>query len=478
MNRMLRPLLALLFALAASAAPAAGLPPTVLQALRQAGLPPDALAVMLAPTGPYGPPLLHQADRPMQPGSTMKLVTSVVALDRLGPNHRGFTELLATGVAQRGVLGGDLVLRGGADPELGLPQLWALFAELRWKGVHTLEGDIVLDRSLFRPARLDIGVPPFDEAPEFAYNTIPDALTVNGTLMGLRLAADDVLVSAQVWPPLEGVEIINQLQTNERECRDWDEDWRTPQVGPGSQPGRLALTLAGSFPRRCERTPQLALLERNVQIERQLRLVWHGLGGQWTGQVREGVAPAEVRLVARRESRPWGELLRPLNKQSDNMMTRLLYLSLGVKGMAAAPDQATLALAERTVRDWFREHRIDDTGLVLDNGSGLSRSERLTARQLVRLLQHARNGQLGSELMMSLPVAGVDGTMRNRLKNSPATGRARLKSGTLRNVTAVAGYVPDARGRLWVLAAMINHDDAARGRPALDALVDWVARKR
>jgi len=294
--------LALLIALVAlPCSHAAGLPEAVKRALREAGLPLEAIAVMAAPTGPFGAPLLHQADKPMQPGSTMKLVTSVVALDRLGPNHRGRTELLATGVAQRGVLGGELVLRGGADPELGLPQLWALFAELRWKGVHTIEGDIVLDRSLFRPARLDIGLPPFDESPEFAYNMIPDALTVNGGLMGLQLGADDVLVSARVWPPLEGVEIINRLALNERECRDWDEDWHTPTVGPGSQPGRLALTLTGSFPRRCSREPQLALLERNQQIERQLRLVWQGLGGSWTGQVRDGVAPAEVRLVARRE---------------------------------------------------------------------------------------------------------------------------------------------------------------------------------
>jgi len=158
------------------------------------------------------------------------------------------------------------------------------------------------------------------------------------------------------------------------------------------------------------------------------------------------------------------------------VLTRLLYLSLGVPAMAAQPEQPTLALAERAVRDWFREQRIDDTGLVLDNGSGLSRSERITPRQLVRLLQRARHGPMAAELMMSLPVAGVDGTMRNRLKTGPATGRARLKTGTLRNVNAVAGYVPDARGRLWVVAAMVNHEDAKQGRAALDALVEGLAR--
>lgn len=302
---MLRPLLALLLAAlllpAAQAAPggpsASRLPAPVARALRDAGLPATSLALLVAPADQKGRLLLQQQpDRPMQPGSTMKLVTSVVALDRLGPNHRGRTELLATAAPQRGVLQGDVILRGGADPELGLPQLWALLAELRWLGVQQIEGDFVLDRSLFRPTRTDRGLPPFDEAPEFPYNTIPDALMINGGLMGLVIGADDVVVQARLWPPLEGLRLDNQLQLNDRECKDWDEEWRTPAVE--AQPdGTLKLTLHGAFPRRCEQRPQLQLLDRDQQAERQLRLLWQGLGGRWQGQVREGTTPPEAHLV-------------------------------------------------------------------------------------------------------------------------------------------------------------------------------------
>ena len=112
---------------------------------------------------------------------------------------------------------------------------------------------------------------------------------------------------------------------------------------------------------------------------------------------------------------------------------------------------------------------------MIDNGSGLSRSERLTPRQLVQMLQAAQAGRWGPELMMSLPLAGVDGSLRNRLKTGPAAGRARLKSGTLKNAVALAGYVPDADGRWWAVAAMINHDQALAARPALAALIDWGA---
>jgi D-alanyl-D-alanine carboxypeptidase/D-alanyl-D-alanine-endopeptidase (penicillin-binding protein 4) len=206
--------------------------------------------------------------------------------------------------------------------------------------------------------------------------------------------------------------------------------------------------------------------------------VWQGLGGTWRGHVREGLVPPEARLVATRPSRPWGELLRQQNKQSDNLLTRLAYLSLGVSAMERDTQASTLSLAEQEVRRWFAEQRIDARGLVLENGSGLSRIERLTPRQLVKLLQRAQAGRYASELTMSLPLAGIDGTMRKRLTTGPASGRARLKTGSLRNVNAIAGYVPDAQGRLWAVAAIINHEEAKRGNAALDALVDWVAASR
>jgi serine-type D-Ala-D-Ala carboxypeptidase/endopeptidase (penicillin-binding protein 4) len=169
-------------------------------------------------------------------------------------------------------------------------------------------------------------------------------------------------------------------------------------------------------------------------------------------------------------------VLRPLNKTSDNALSRLLFLQLGVPAMASDPLATTQALAEREVRRWLAENQINDAGLVLDNGSGLSRSERITPWQLAQMLAVAHRSRYASDLMMSLPTVGVDGSMRNRLKDSPATGWARLKTGTLKNVTALAGYVTDPQGRPWAVAMMLNHEDAAKARPALDALVDSFAR--
>jgi D-alanyl-D-alanine carboxypeptidase/D-alanyl-D-alanine-endopeptidase (penicillin-binding protein 4) len=129
------------------------------------------------------------------------------------------------------------------------------------------------------------------------------------------------------------------------------------------------------------------------------------------------------------------------------------------------------------VRQWLAQHGINDTGLVLDNGSGLSRSERVTPLQMASALKVAWFGRHAAELQMSLPVAGVDGTLRNRIKDSPATGWARLKTGTLRNVVALAGYVTDNVGWPWAVVVMVNHDNAKVARPVLDALVDSIARQ-
>jgi serine-type D-Ala-D-Ala carboxypeptidase/endopeptidase (penicillin-binding protein 4) len=474
-----RLLLALLLACAAATAFAHddALPAPVAAALAEAGLPADALAAIAIPQTRWARTWQHRADVPVQPGSTMKLVTTVVALDRLGPNHRGRTELLVTApIGADGVLAGDLVLKGGADPDLDLPALWEMLFELRQRGAHTLTGALVLDRTLFRPERIDLGLPPFDDAPEWPYNVIPDALLLSGNLMTIALASDSQRVVARTQPPLPGITLdASALTLTERACDDWDEDWQPP-VARESAPGQWLIELRGAFPRACEASAALQLLDRDVMAERQVRAVWASLGGRWLaplGSVRAAATPGGAQRIAQHQSRRWGEVLRQMNKASDNVHTRLLFLQLGLAGDAAAP---TLERAQREVERWFDERRIDRRGLVTDNGSGLSRSERITPRTMALMLEAALAGPHAPELLMSLPVAGVDGTLRRRLKGTPAEGWARLKTGTLSNVRALAGTVRDTRGDTWVVAAMVNHADARKAAPALDALIEWVAR--
>ncbi len=455
------------------------MPESVLQALAKARLPLEALAVAARPLHNDGLPWGWQPTRAMQPGSSMKLVTSIVALDRLGPNHRGFTELRSAAPLVDGTLQGDLALVGGGDVELGPAQLWALLVDLQQAGVRHIQGQLLLDRTRYRPARPDLGVPPFDSSPEFPYNVIPDALNLAGSLLPLELRATATGVEASTVPRLPGVALDSRMSLVDGRCQDWDDHWKPATL---SRDGlAVTVTLNGAFPRGCTVRTELQLLDRNELAERLFRQLWQGLGGTWAGRALEQASPAGARVLARRVGRPWGELLRHQNKQSDNAWTRVLFLELGAARSAADPgrDRAkdTADLAAQAVRDWFAEQGIPSNGLVMDNGSGLSRSERISAQQMAQLLVAASRGRHAADLTMSLPTVGVDGTMRNRLKESPATGWARMKTGTLRNVVALAGYVTDPQGRPWAVSMMINHDEgASRGRPVLDALVDHIAR--
>jgi D-alanyl-D-alanine carboxypeptidase/D-alanyl-D-alanine-endopeptidase (penicillin-binding protein 4) len=451
------------------------LPEPVREAMRRADLPEDAVGIVVLPQDGRGPTLVHRGGVPMQPASTIKLITTAVALDRLGANHSGHTQLLTTAPVQADVLQGELILRGGADPDLDLPQLWALLAELRWNGIREIAGDVVLDRTLFRPARSDLGLPPFDDAPEFPYNVIPDALQLAGNLVTLELAADEQRIHARLLPPLERVELVNGLEPVEATCERWDEGkrWRTPATTRVGETVRIELR--GGFPLRCRQRLALQLMDRNDLAERLIAYAWANLGGVWRGRVREGAAPDAARLLAERRSRPWGEVLRTVNKRSDNPLTRMLFLSLGIASMAGNPAASTGELAALEVKRWLAERGIAPDGLVIENGSGLSRLERITPMQLARAIQAALGGPHAPEILMSLPLAGVDGSFRQRFRDSAANGRAWLKPGGLRNVGALAGLVLDDRGKGWVVVAIVNHEPP-RSRGPIDALVDWVAR--
>lgn len=479
--RRLRGPAAVLATLLAAAGPARATPPEPVQrALQAASLPSDALAYAALPLGHRGRAVGFQATRSLQPGSTMKLVTSIVALDRLGPSHRGHTELLSAAPRRPGpqgdVLEGDLVLRGGGDVELGVPQLWALLLELREAGVHEIRGDVLLDRTRYDPPRADLGLTPFDEAPEFPYNVIPDALNLAGSLLPLQLQATADGVVARSVPALDGLVLDARAMTLvDARCADWDDHWKPATVARDGN--TITVALHGAFPRGCTARPSLQLIDRDELAERLLRTLWRGLGGVWQGRVRAGAAPPGATVLARRQGRPWGELLRHLNKASDNAWTRVLFHELGALAPEALAPRSlpTAERANRVLRDWFARQGIDAAALVTDNGSGLSRRERVSARLLAEMLQAAWRGPHRHDLLATLPTVGVDGTMRLRLRDSPAAGWARLKTGTLRNVVGLAGVLRDADGRDWAVAMLINDEGAARGRAVLDALVDhWV----
>jgi D-alanyl-D-alanine carboxypeptidase/D-alanyl-D-alanine-endopeptidase (penicillin-binding protein 4) len=461
----------------------AQLPEPLSRVLAANGIPESAVgALVLRGTDVV---LAQQASQPMQPASTMKLVTTMVGLEQLGPAFRGRTELRGTGEIRNGVLEGDLVLRGGADMDFSSEALENMLRALRYQGVRKIAGKLVFDRQLFNPARSDVGVPPFDESPEAYYNVIPDALMINKNMLQIDMRSTGKRLQLEMQPALQRVSLSSDMALVDADCAKWEDGWKLPEA-VADKAGRIKVVLHGTFPRNCVADNSINVVDRNDYLDRLFRLKWKQLGGSIAGKTVEGTMPADAQLLAVHTSRPLPELVRDINKPSDNTLARTVFLSLGsleadpVLGSHPLPPNpaTTYERADQAVRNWMRAHQIDDSGLVLENGSGLSRTERISPQQMGGLLQAGLASNWAPEFQASLPIVAVDGTMRKRLHDSPAAGHARLKTGSLHDVAAVAGYVPDANGRMCVVVGMVNTELVAhgKGRAVLDALVDWVAR--
>ena len=427
-------------------------------------VPAEAVGLYVQEVGTAIPLLAWNAEQPMNPASTMKLLTTLAALEVLGPAHTWRTEVYADGALEGDVLEGDLVLKGSGDPKLDLENFWLLVKTLRGRGLREIRGDLVADRSVFALEDVDPGR--FDNEPTRPYNVPPDALLVNYKSVDLQFIPQEDSDSVRIVsvPELAQINIINHLALGAGNCDFWPER-------PTASIEDARLVFAGLFPRGCgEKRKSFSLLTPNEYLHALFRQLWQETGGSFAGRVHDARVPPSARLLATWESPPLAEIIRDMNKWSNNVMARQLFLSLGLE--ADAPP-ATPAKAARAVQEWLRRAGLEMPELVLENGSGLSRSERISTRNLARLLQRGWDSPLLPEYLASLPIAGVDGTLRRRLTASPAAGQAHLKSGYIDGVRAVAGYLRDRQGRWLIVVCIVNHTHAIAAQPFLDAVVDW-----
>ncbi len=445
------------------------IPAPVAAALNAAGIPQSAVALVVQNVDASKPQLAVNADHPMNPASVMKLLTAAAALDLLGPAYTWKTEASATAPLVDGRLAGDLYLKGSGDPKFTLEQFWLMLRKLRARGVRDIGGDLVLDGSAFDLHDQD--AEPFDDKLLRPYNVKPNALLLNFKYLQLTLVPDPVRhkVDALPEPQLDNLEIVNQIRVEGVECGEWKDALHAEQT---KRDGNNRLTLSGSYSADCgEKMWNLAVLSHTEYIGAVFRQLWQELGGSFSGKVREDAAPIEGRLLAVIESPSLSEIVRDINKYSNNVMARQLYLTLGVDvhHRAARP-----ADAEAVIRTWLAVKGLSFPELVLENGAGLSRRERISASSLARLLQTAWASALMPELAASLPLVAVDGTMKKRLKDQRVSGQAHIKTGTLDDVKTMAGYVRDKSGHYKIVVLLINHPNAEAGQSAQDALLEWV----
>jgi D-alanyl-D-alanine carboxypeptidase/D-alanyl-D-alanine-endopeptidase (penicillin-binding protein 4) len=460
----------LVVALAASAfqgALAQSLPNEVDAALARARVPRDAVTMLVADAdGVRAPRLAWRPQAQVNPASIMKLVTTYAALDLLGSAFTWNTPVYVDGPVQNGVLHGNLYIKGQGDPTLVLERLWLLLRRVEGLGIRTIDGDIVLDRSAFELAATDPAA--FDGEGLRPYNAAPDALLINFKSVVMTFVPNRGTQSAQVdfEPPLAGVAMQATVPLSNGECGDW----HATLGADFADPARIGF--AGSYPASCgEKVWPVAYADPRSHALRAVGGLWAEMGARLAGKVRDGRVPPGLAPAFEVASPPLAEVIRDINKYSNNVMAQQLFLTLGLQ----QKKRGTLEAARSTLRQWWNDRIGTGEGQpTFDNGSGLSRDERISAAELAKLLQVAWRSPLMSELMSSLPASGVDGTLKQRALRSG--GAAHLKTGTLRDAAGVAGYVLGASGHRWVVIAIANHGNATAARPAFDALVDWAAR--
>ncbi len=444
---------------------AADLPPAFTAALKQAGIPLDHVAVLLQPLDAAEPVLSLNAEFAMNPASVMKLVTTFAALNQLGPSYAWNTDIWADGVIRDGVLTGDLVIKGYGDPTLTLERMWLLQRELRARGVRHIRGNLVLDQRHFDLPDIDPGA--FDGDPMALYNAVPGPLVANFNAIALRLRPDGDRVVVVPDTVLPGVTLTSQLVLDDRAaCNGW-KDAITPSMPEGA---RRALVLNGHYARGCgEKILSLNLFDAATTFDLIFRGLWTEAGGTLSGATVLGTAPLTESWMTF-TSAPLTDALTLLNKYSNNLMTRNLLLTLGAEkyGAPATPEKGMHA-----VREVLAQHGVSTHKLVMENGAGLSRIARISAAELTQLLRAAFQSPLFSEFESALPIVGIDGTLKRRFKGSPLAGYAHLKTGTLRDVSALAGYVFTAQGKRVSFVMLVNHANANRSEAAQRALLEW-----
>jgi len=453
----------------ATAAPEETLPASIESVLKHRQVPDESLSIFVEDLE-SGEVLLRWRDEvPRNPGSTIKLLTTLVALDVLGPTYVWKTEVYALGDIVDERLDGDLLIKGHGDPFLVTERVWQLLREIRHAGIREIGGDLLIDDSLFDVASHDPAA--FDNQPLRAYNVAPNALLMNFKVVRYWFEPNRDANGVRVWldPPLTNLKVDNRLTLAPGRCRGYQRGITVSANAAIDQ-----MTFSGKFPDACRRyAMDRATLGHNEFAYGLFTSLWRESGGVFDGGWKNARAPEDVNPLIEFRSLPLANVITRINKFSNNVMARQLLYTLSAEVLGAP---GTEEGGRRVVGDWLQQKQLEFSEFAFDNGAGLSREARMTAADFGAMLRFAWQQTYMPEYVASMSLAGLDGTLTNRLDDSALEGSAHLKTGSLDHVTAIAGYLQSRSGRRFAVVVLQNHTDIHRGPggEVQEALLRWV----
>ncbi|MEP3561322.1 MAG: D-alanyl-D-alanine carboxypeptidase/D-alanyl-D-alanine-endopeptidase [Marinobacter sp.] len=428
----------------------------------------DSLSVAAIPLNGPGIEQYVNADQLMSPGSIMKLVTTYAALELLGPTHHWNTDFLTDGNMVGDTLEGDLYVRFGGDPKLNLERLWSTLRELKDMGIRQITGDLVLDDSYFQ---IDGGLPVFHDNgnnPHAPFLVEPSGYLTNFNLVHLQVRADERGTQAWATPNLPEVTIDNRITAVAEGPCPSRRNFKWQPVFHGDQ--KVTVKVTGELPQGCRATSYMSLLPQDRYSASTIRTLFSELGVVVHGGNRFVERPENAHLVMRTTSPDLVTMVRDINKWSSNVMARQMLLTIGAE-LRKEDELDDRVAGIRAIYEWLEEKGINTNGMVIDNGAGLTRHGRISARQGAQILLHAWNSRYASDLMTSMPIIAMDGTMARRLRNTGLRGEGRIKTGYLQDVRSIAGFARDNNNTTWAVVGMVNNDPAWNGGAVLDRVL-------
>ena len=466
-------------------------PKTVLTSIEKNQIPKDAISISVieiesgSPGKITGKTVLDwRSQQAMNPASTMKLVTTLSGLDILGPQYRWRTNIYTDGLIRQGILKGNIYLQGTGDPKLIPEELAKMMKALQNLGIQKIDGNLFFDRSAYAPNVMEHNT--IDGESLRSYNVPPDPLLYAFRTLSFQIGKSRTadLIDVSFTPPIAQLKVVNQMQLVDQSCDSWKSQIRfslNPEGDRATTNRLLTAQFSGSFPNTCKEVNyNVVALDANTFLTQGFTAAWELAGGSWikppTG--KSGTVPLAARLLLQYEGITLADNVQDINKYSNNVMARQLMLTLALEKMGKP---ATTENGQLVIQGWLRGLGLQFPELVIENGSGLSRSEAISTSHLNQLLVSAHNLSVADTFYSSLPIAGTDGTMRNRLmahlqkflhlKKRP---EARIKTGSLADVRAISGYVISKSGKMYAVSSFINHPNAGKGLEAHDQLLAWL----
>ena len=443
------------------------LPVGVRSALNVRQVPDDTLSIYVEDLETGEAVLEWLPDKSRNPASTMKLLTTLVALDKLGPTYRWKTDIYALGDVVDGRLQGDLLLKGYGDPFLVTERVWQMFRRIRHEGIDEIEGDLLLDDSWFDVGDYDPAA--FDRRPLRAYNVAPNALMMNFKVVRYWFEPNGEAVEVRLDPRLHNLRVDNRLGTRQGYCGGYQRGIAVSMNGDNDE-----VIFSGRFPNGCKRyAMDRTALTHNEFVYGLFRSLWEESGGVFEGGWRNATVDEDAEPLFSFESPPLTDIISKVNKHSNNVMARQVLFTLAAKELGPP---GTEQGGREVISTWLEDNGLKTEAIVLENGAGLSRESRITAKAMASLLTFAWQQPYMPEYLASMSLSGLDGTLLRRFRRTDLVGKAHLKTGSLDHVTAIAGYLQARSGRRFAVVALHNHEDIHRGpgEEVQEALLRWL----